>query len=198
MRYFPPHPTTAPALPGETGNPEIAYFHLNPACCFASKHTKHIKNITRNVGQCPSWPSCRIQVVPSVQRRKVWLMPTTRVPCHKLPDRSQPLVSRSSPYCGEIWRRYCCLTTFFPTQCTGTSCIHTTTTTTILWPFVRDYPGEPVPEEHSPTHHPDHHPIIISFFHLPRSIASSLFKLRASCIQYSPIAAVQNSQPPFS
>jgi len=23
----------------------------------------------------------------------------------------------------------------------------TTTTTTILWPFVRDYPGEPVPEE---------------------------------------------------
>jgi len=23
----------------------------------------------------------------------------------------------------------------------------TTTTTTILWPFVGDYPGEPVPEE---------------------------------------------------
>jgi len=23
----------------------------------------------------------------------------------------------------------------------------TTTTTTVLWPFVRDYPGEPVPEE---------------------------------------------------
>jgi len=22
-----------------------------------------------------------------------------------------------------------------------------TTTTTVLWPFVRDYPGEPVPEE---------------------------------------------------
>jgi len=31
----------------------------------------------------------------------------------------------------------------------------------------------------SPTHHLDHHPIFISFFHLPRSIASSLFKLRA-------------------
>jgi len=30
-----------------------------------------------------------------------------------------------------------------------------------------------------PTHRPDHHPIFISFFHLPRSIASSLFKLRA-------------------
>ena len=25
--------------------------------------------------------------------------------------------------------------------------LQTTTTTTILWPFVRDYPGEPVPEE---------------------------------------------------
>jgi len=33
-------------------------------------------------------------------------------------------------------------------------------------------------KKHSPTHRPDH-PIFISFFHLPRSIASSLFKLRA-------------------
>ena len=33
--------------------------------------------------------------------------------------------------------------------------------------------------KHSPTHHPEHHPIFISFFHLPRSIASSLFKLHA-------------------
>jgi len=31
----------------------------------------------------------------------------------------------------------------------------------------------------TPTHHPDHHPIYISFFHLPWSIASSLFKVRA-------------------
>jgi len=29
---------------------------------------------------------------------------------------------------------------------TGTG-VHTTTTTTVLQPFVRDYPGEPVPEE---------------------------------------------------
>ena len=33
-------------------------------------------------------------------------------------------------------------------------------------------------KKHSPTHHPDH-PIFISFFHLPRSIASFVFKLRA-------------------
>jgi len=31
-------------------------------------------------------------------------------------------------------------------------------------------------KKHSPTHHPDHHPVFISFFHLLRSIASSLFK----------------------
>jgi len=33
--------------------------------------------------------------------------------CPKLPDRSQPLGGRSSPYCGDMWRRYCCLTCFF-------------------------------------------------------------------------------------
>jgi len=33
------------------------------------------------------------------------------------PDRSQPLVRRSSPYCGIIWRRYCCLTRFFRCRC---------------------------------------------------------------------------------
>jgi len=31
----------------------------------------------------------------------------------KLLDRSQPLVGRSSPYCDDMWRIYCCLTSFF-------------------------------------------------------------------------------------
>ena len=31
----------------------------------------------------------------------------------KLANRSQPLVGRSSSYCGDMWRRYCCLTSFF-------------------------------------------------------------------------------------
>ena len=31
--------------------------------------------------------------------------------CPKLVNRS--LVGRSSPYCGDIWRTYCCLTSFF-------------------------------------------------------------------------------------
>ena len=58
----------------------------------------------------------------------VWLTPNTGVTCSnaprrenrrhlqgcpKLTKRSQPLVSRSSPYCKDLWRRYCCLTSFF-------------------------------------------------------------------------------------
>jgi len=34
--------------------------------------------------------------------------------CPKLANRSQPLVGRSSPYYQHMWRRYCCLTSFFP------------------------------------------------------------------------------------
>jgi len=40
----------------------------------------------------------------------------------KLPDRSQPLVGLSSPYCGDMWRPYCCLTSFFPIVNTCLSC----------------------------------------------------------------------------
>ena len=42
---FPPHLTSASALSGETGNPEIASFHLNVACFFTKKH-ETVKNIT--------------------------------------------------------------------------------------------------------------------------------------------------------
>jgi len=33
--------------------------------------------------------------------------------CPKLINWSQPLMDWSSPYCKDMWRRYCCLTTFF-------------------------------------------------------------------------------------
>jgi len=67
----------------------------------------------------------------------VWLTPTTRVSCSnaarcktrwnlqgcpKLTKRSQTLVSRSSPYYGDMWRRYWCLTSFFPIVDTCLSC----------------------------------------------------------------------------
>jgi len=68
--------------------------------------------------------------MPSVQRRKVWPMPTTWLLCSNAaktrmplklagvpqttgPDRSQPLLGRSSPYYGDIWRTYCWLTSYF-------------------------------------------------------------------------------------
>jgi len=34
--------------------------------------------------------------------------------CPKLANRSQLLVGRNSAYCGDMWRRYCCLISFFP------------------------------------------------------------------------------------
>jgi len=35
------------------------------------------------------------------------------VGCPKVTKRCQPLLGRSSPYCGDIWRTYLCLTIFF-------------------------------------------------------------------------------------
>jgi len=42
--------------------------------------------------------------------------------CPKLANRSQPLVGRSSPYYGDIWRRYCCLRSLLPIVDTCLSC----------------------------------------------------------------------------
>ena len=41
--YLPTHLTCASALPGETGNPKIASFHLNAACFFTKKHESQLK-----------------------------------------------------------------------------------------------------------------------------------------------------------
>jgi len=65
---------------------------------------------------------------PSVRRRKVWLTPTARVPCSNsakkrnalkfagVPQTRQQIsaasMGRSSPYCKDMWMRYCCLTFF--------------------------------------------------------------------------------------
>jgi len=50
---FSPHLTSASALPGETGNPEIASLHLNAACFFTKKH-ETVKNITWSEVNHPS------------------------------------------------------------------------------------------------------------------------------------------------
>ena len=59
---------------------------------------------------------CRAVTLPRRQTR--WNLQG----CPKLTKRSQPLVGRSSPYCKDIWRRYCCLTSFFPIVDTCLSC----------------------------------------------------------------------------
>jgi len=53
---FPPHLSSGSALPCETGNPEIASFHLNTVCCFANEHTKYIQIITWSQLNYPSFP----------------------------------------------------------------------------------------------------------------------------------------------
>jgi len=40
---FPPHLTSASALPGKTGNPEIASFHLNAAYFLVKKDETQLK-----------------------------------------------------------------------------------------------------------------------------------------------------------
>ena len=50
---------------------------------------------------------CRAVTLPRRQTR--WNLQG----CPKLTKWSQPLVGQSSPYYGDMWRRYCCLT-FFP------------------------------------------------------------------------------------
>jgi len=54
-----------------------------------------------------------------------------------------------------------------------------TTTTTVYVPLSGTTRVSRYQKKHSPTHHSEHHPVFISFFHLPWSIASSLFKLHA-------------------
>ena len=47
--------------------------------------------------------------------------------------------------------------------------LETTTTTTVLQPFVRTTQVSWFQKKHSPTHHTDHHQTFITFFHLLRS-----------------------------
>ena len=83
---------------------------------------------TRNVGQCPTYGRPAEYRWRPLFNAAVWLTPTTRLPCSntaktrnplklqgcpKLANGSQSLAGRSSPYCVDMWKRYCCLTSFF-------------------------------------------------------------------------------------
>jgi len=53
-------------------------------------------------------PECRAVTLP--RRESRWNLKG----CPKLANRPQLLVGWSSPYYEDMWRRYCCLTSFFP------------------------------------------------------------------------------------
>jgi len=52
-----------------------------------------------------------------------------------------------------------------------------TTTTTVLQPFVRDYPGEPVPKETLTHPHPDH-----LYQLLPSTMIRSIIPVQITCL----------------
>jgi len=65
-----------------------------------------------------SWPPVSDVAVTKARRETRWKL----LGCRKLQDRSQSLAGRSSPYCKDMWRRYCCLTRFFPIADTCLNC----------------------------------------------------------------------------
>ena len=99
----------------------------------------------------------------------VWLTPTTRVPCSnaakmrnplkylrcpKLTKLSQPRVGRSSPYCEVMYRRYCCLTSFFPIVDTCLSCEDIARQSCGMvprWRFLATFLGPALPASHGST-----------------------------------------------
>ena len=66
-------------------------------------------------GWCPLL-ECRAVTQP--RRESRWNLQASP----KLANRSQPFVGRSSPYYEDMWRRYCCLTSFFLIVDTCLSC----------------------------------------------------------------------------
>jgi len=62
-----------------------------------------------NAAQFGWRPLLECRAVTLLRRETRWNL----LGCPKLPNRSQPLLGRSSPYYEDMRRRYCCLTSFF-------------------------------------------------------------------------------------
>ena len=56
------------------------------------------------------WVTSLVAAVTKPRREPRWNL----LECPKLTNRSQALVGQSSPYCEDVWKRYCCLTNIFP------------------------------------------------------------------------------------
>jgi len=73
--------------------------------------------------------------------------------CPKPANRSQPLVGRCSPYCGDIYRTYCCLTSFFPIVDTCLGCEDTAGQSCAMvprWRFLATFLGPAFSVSHMP------------------------------------------------
>ena len=86
----------------------------------AQRDGRHAEYRWRPLFNAAVWltPTSRCRAVTLPRRETSWNLQG----CPKLVNRSQPLVSRSSPYCEDMWRTYCCLTSFFPIVDTCLSC----------------------------------------------------------------------------
>jgi len=93
-------------------------------------HAANIEHKTLTQSEFCSWQNSVRRQEPPKRRRptscKVWLSDVGAVTkqrretrsnmlgCPKLGNRSHQLVGQSSPYGEDLWRRYCCFTSFFP------------------------------------------------------------------------------------
>ena len=84
----------------------------------------------------------------------VWLTPTTRVPCSNaaktrkplkfagVPQTPEGMSAVSGPYCENMWGRYCCFTSVFPTVDTCLSCKDIARQSCVMvprWPIFGDF-----------------------------------------------------------
>jgi len=80
-----------------------------------AEHRWHPLFNAAKFGWCPLL-DCHAVTLPRCDTR--WNM----MGCPKPANWSQQLVGWSSPHCKDIWRRYCCLTSFYPIVDTWLSC----------------------------------------------------------------------------
>jgi len=80
--------------------------------------------------------SCKVWLASSERRRcsneAKMRNPLKFAGCHELSNCSQPLVGQRLPYCEDMWRRYCSLTSFFLIVNTCLSC-EDTARQTVRW-----------------------------------------------------------------
>jgi len=86
-----------------------------------------------NAAKSGSRPQIECRAVTLPRRETSWNLQG----CPKLQDRSQPLVNLSSPYCADMWRRYCCLINKFLSDCQHVPKLCDGAEMAMFWRFLR-------------------------------------------------------------